>query len=121
MRFLEELDPLATHVNNGNTPDLTGGKQDVSRGQWGAVSFDAPGKSATIVLYGHPNNPGGDARYFTMKTPFAYLSATQGLDREPLSYQKGEKFELNYLVVLYPGPKLPKELDQRGEEWRSRP
>ena len=58
---------------------------------------------------------------FAMKTPFAYLSATQGLDREPLHYRRGETFELNYLLVLYPGPRSARELDERGDEWRSRP
>jgi methane monooxygenase PmoA-like len=120
MRFLEELDPVAKHLNAGNIPDLSGSKQDVSQGRWGSVSFDAPGKSATIALYGLPKNPGGEAYYFTMKTPFAYLSATQRLDRDALIYRSGEKFELNYLVVLYPGPKSSRELDERGEEWRAR-
>jgi hypothetical protein len=50
------------------------------------VSFDAPGHPATIALAGHPANARGDATYFSMLTPFAYLSATQALDKEPLSY-----------------------------------
>jgi hypothetical protein len=33
-------------------------------------------------------------RTLTVSNTF-YLSATQGLDREPLSYRSGDKFELN--------------------------
>jgi hypothetical protein len=119
LRFLKELDPLAVHVNSGNTPDLSGNKQDVSRHKWGSVSFDQPGKPATAVLFGQPSNARGDAWFFTMRTPFAYLSATQGLDKEPLVYRTGDKFELNYLVTLYPELKSPEAIGKRRQQWES--
>jgi hypothetical protein len=119
MRFLQELDPLARHLNAGATPDLAGNKQDVSAHQWGSVSFEQPGRAATLVLYGHPGNARGEATFFTMRTPFAYLSATQGLDREPLVYRRGEKFALNYLLTLYPGLRSPAAINARGQPWET--
>jgi hypothetical protein len=119
LRFLNELDPLAHHLNSGGKPDLTGNKQDVSQHKWGSISFDAPGKLATLVLFGHPANPRGDAHYFTMRTPFAYLAATQELDREPLVYRAGDKFELNYLITLYAERKTTEAISQRGQQWTS--
>ena len=119
MRFLKELDPLAVHLNSGGKPDLSGNKQDVSPHQWGSVSFDAPGKPTTIVLFGHPGNVRGDAQYFTMRSPFAYMSATQGLDKEPLVYRSGDKFELDYLIALYPELKSGEFLSQRAKQWRA--
>lgn len=118
IRFLQELDPVARHLNSGGAPELKG-RQDVSRHQWGSVSFDRPGKPATIVLFGHPGNPRGDAWFFTMREPFAYLSATQNLDQEPLVYRSGETFELNYLVTLYPEIKSPDAINARGQQWQS--
>lgn len=113
MRFREDLDPVARHLNSGNTPDLSDRKQDVSAGDWGSVSFDVPGKPATLVMYGHPDNPGGPARFFSMRTPFAYLSATQGLDKNSLVYQAGESFQLQYTVLLYPELKSPESIANR--------
>jgi hypothetical protein len=83
------------------------------------VLFDVPAKPATIALFGGPTNARGDGHYFAMKTPFAYLSATQNLDREPLIYHRGEHFELNFLVTLYPELKTTEALAERSREWRS--
>ena len=118
MRFLPELDPLAKHLNAGGAPDLNG-RQDVSRHSWGSVSFDQPLHPTTLALLGHPSNGRGNAWFFTMRTPFAYLSATQHLDQEPLIYRRGEKFELNYLVTLYSELKSPEPINQRAQEWQT--
>jgi hypothetical protein len=117
MRFLQELDKLAVHLNAGGKPDLSGGKQDVTRHKWGSVSFDQPGRPATVVLFGHPDNPRGDSTYFSMLTAFPYLSATQGLDKEPLVYKTGDTFQLNYLITVYPEVKAAPALHARAERW----
>jgi hypothetical protein len=117
MRFLQDLDPLAVHRNAGGQPDLSNNKQDLSAHPWGSVFFDQPGQPATVVLFGHPSNARGNPVLFTMKTPFAYLSATQGLDREPLVYRRGDTFALRYLVALYPERKPPEALDARARAW----
>jgi len=117
MRFLKPLDPLAVHLTPQGQPDLSGSKQIDTAYPWEAVAFDQPGKPATIALFGGPGNARGDAHFFAMKTPFAYLSATQGLDREPLVYRSGEPFQLNYLVVLYPAQKSADDLADRYRQW----
>lgn len=119
MRFLKEFDPLAKHLNEGGAPDLNG-RQDVSKHKWASVSFDQPGQPVTAVLFGHPGNTRGDAWFFTMRDPFAYLSATQNLDREPLVYRAGEKWQVNYLVTLYPELKSPAAINARAEKWAAR-
>ena len=119
MRYRQDLDALAHHVNAGGLPDLSGNKQDVSQHQWGAVTFDPPGHPATLALFGHPANTRGDARFFTMRTPFAYLSATQNLDKEPLVYKTGDKFQLNYLVTVYPALKTSADLNARAQTWEA--
>ena len=53
-----------------------------------------------------------------MNTPFAYLSATQGLDKEPLVYRTGDKFTLRFLVLLYPELKSANALSSRVKRWR---
>jgi hypothetical protein len=81
------------------------------------VFFNPPAGPATVAVFGHPDNVRGDATFFTMKTPFAYLAATQGLDREPLVYRGGQKFTVKYLIALYPEPKSPEALHARGQQW----
>jgi hypothetical protein len=117
MRFLQPLDSFAKHLNSGGAPDLSGNKQDVSQHRWASVSFDPPGQPVTLVLFGHPGNARGDSWFFTMRTPFAYLSATQNLDQEPLVYRRGETFQLNYLVTLCPELKPAAAIDARAGKW----
>ncbi len=125
MRFRQDLDGLAAHwlggageLAAGRSPDLANSRQDLSQVPWAAVSFNEPGHPATIALAGHPANARGDTVYFSMLTPFAYLSATQGLDKEPLIYHRGDQFELNYLVLVYPEVKPSDTLRRRVEAWR---
>ncbi len=119
MRFLSELDPVATHLTATGRIDLSNNRQDVAAHAWEAVTFDAPGRPATIALFGATVNARGNPVFFAMKTPFAYLSACQGLDKEPLVYRRGQSFELNYLVTLYPEVKTVEVLSQRAREWHA--
>jgi hypothetical protein len=52
-----------------------------------------------------------------MLNGFAYLSATQELDRAPLTYPQGERFALDYLVIASDRRLSPDELDQRYAAW----
>jgi hypothetical protein len=117
IRFLQALDPLASHLIGGSAPDLRGTKQSVSPAPWGAVMFNAPGKPETVALFGAPRNPGGEAHYFSMMRPFSYLAATQGLDQKPLHFKRGEKFAFDYLVAVYPEIKPADFLSRRSAEW----
>lgn len=118
MRFQEELDAYASHSYAGRKPDLSNNRQEVSPAKWAAVSFATPGKPATIALVSHPANARAEGAFFSMLTPFAYLSATQRLDQEPLVYHDGDKFGLRYLVLLYPTVKSTETLAARALCWR---
>jgi hypothetical protein len=121
MRFPQSFDPVAAHFTPEGSPDLSGSKQDVSAHRWTAIFFDSPSAPITLALFGDPRNARGQANYFSMKTPFAYLSATQGLEKEALVYQKGDHFELGYLVCVYPQKKTATSLNERAEKWISVP
>jgi hypothetical protein len=120
IRFRQDLDPLATHLIAGTHPDVAGTKLDVSPGTWGAVTFDVPGKPATVAIFASPRNPGGETRFFSMKRPFAYLSATPGLDRKPLRFKANDTFTFEYVVATYPEVKPADFLARRGEYWTAR-
>ncbi len=118
-RFLEELDPIAAHFNSEGSPDLTGTRQDATLHDWCAMAFDRPSAPATLAIFGHPANARGQAAFFTMKHPFAYISATQGLDKEPLVYHAGDKFQVEYLVTVYPTVKSTAFLNARVADWKT--
>ena len=75
------------------------------------------GKDVTVTLFNDPANA-SESRMFSMLNPFAYLSATQGLDEKPIEYTAGQKFTLRYLLTVHSGNRAPEQLNQRYEAWR---
>jgi hypothetical protein len=120
IRFLQSLDPVATHLIGGTQLDLAGTRHDVTSAAWGAVQLNDPTRPATIAVFSSPGNAGGEAHYFSMARPFAYLAATQGLDQKALHYKTGDKFSLDYLIVVYPEIKPGEFLTARGARWTDR-
>ena len=116
-RFLAELDPVANHFTAAGPLDVANNRQDVSQHPWAAVAFDQPGAAATFALFGHPRNPGGAPWFFSMKTPFAYLSATQRLDQQPRRLNRGERFALEFLAIATPGAAAGDALEARYRRW----
>lgn len=121
LRFAADLDPVAGHFRPGGSPDLADGRQEVSVHPWSAVFFDRPGRPVTLALIGHPANPRGDPAFFTMTTPFAYLSATQGLDLQPLVLRAGTRFRMDYLIVVTASARSPESIGERARTWRDQP
>ena len=64
-----------------------------------------------------PDKPRGDTAFYTMLDPFAYLSATQALDKKPLEYAAGDKFSLSYLLTVYSANKTREFIQSRCERW----
>lgn len=116
-RFAAELDPVARHFTADGTLDLSGNRQDVSRHPWAAVALDWAGSPATFAILGHPRNRAGAPWFFSMKTPFAYLSATEHLDQEPRALLQGERFTLNYLVIATAAVATTESLEARYLRW----
>jgi hypothetical protein len=119
MRFLQELDVLAEHFNADGQPDLPDRKQDLSPHAWSDVTFDQSNAPVTMALFDHPSNARSPAVFFTMKQPFAYVSATQALDKEPLVYHTGDRWQINYLVAIDPELKSREALNQRSQQWEN--
>jgi hypothetical protein len=117
VRFLAELDPLAKHFTARGGLDLADNRQDVSQHPWVAVAFPRSEAPATLAMLGDPKNAGGAPWFFSMKTPFAYLSATQRLDQQPRRYGRGERFTLQYLVTVTPKVATPTTLEARYQRW----
>jgi hypothetical protein len=72
------------------------------------------------AIFAGPKNA-GESDFFTMLNAFAYVSATQNLDKAPIEYKRGDKFSLDYLVLTYSERKSREFLDQRYARWVDEP
>jgi len=110
-------DLAARHGNSDDAPYPTHGVRDVFPARWASVAQPGPGQGAQIVLCDLPRKHAGSPRFFAMTRPFAYLSVTQGVDRTPLDYRSGDRFELDYLVLVYPAARTKAQIEARYQRW----
>ncbi len=72
----------------------------LARASWCAVTVETGDQTLTVAMFDHPDNP-RPALWFTMDNPFAYLSGTLDLSREPLSLAADEVVTLRYGVAAW--------------------
>ena len=77
----------------------------------------ADGKPVTAALFDHPSNPRHPARMFSMVTPFAYLSATLNLAKEPMTITKAQPLTVRYGVALWDGKREPAQVQALYRKW----
>jgi hypothetical protein len=118
LRLPASFDHTALFLNSANQADPAPGTQNVTPGKWTSVAGKIGDRDVTAVLFGSSVNAGGDAKYFTMTEPFAYLAATQGLDQAPLDYGPGAKFQLSYLLTIYSEKKSREFNENRAQRWQ---
>ncbi len=116
MRLAPDFNLKARHLNSENAPYSAEQKWDVTPARWAAVLGHQGTDPVMAAVFASPKNA-GESRFFSMLNPFAYLSATQGLDEKPLTYQRGEAFRLDYLVLGRDGHLSPAELEARYRKW----
>lgn len=104
MRFLVSMDKGGRFRNAaGEVGEAVRGDESLARARWCAYSANADGKPVTVAMFDHPDNPRHPAWWFTMLTPFSYMSATLNLHRDPLKMTGGEPVHLRYGVALWDG------------------
>ena len=118
IRLPESFNHLARFQNSANLPYTAKDTHDVTIAKWTSVSGKMEGRDVMLVMFGRQDNARGDAAFYTMLDPFAYLSATQGLDKKPLEYAAGDKFSLSYLLTVYTAIKSPQVLQARSDRWQ---
>jgi hypothetical protein len=116
LRLPPPFNKVAQHENSERTPYSNPGGQ-VTPARWSSVSHTLGEHDVTLAIFGRPSAGRGLPFFFTMVQPFTYLSVTQGLDKTTVDYAQGEKFSLEYLLVVYAGRKNGEFLDQRYQRW----
>ncbi|MCC6405889.1 MAG: PmoA family protein [Planctomycetes bacterium] len=120
MRLAEPFDRVArfTHSDDAKS-ELVRGDERLTAGRWCAIAAEVAGRTRTLALFAHPSNP-RPARFFTMAEPFAYLSATLDLAREPLVLVRGEPRTLVYALAVWDRAAERDEIEARYADWMAR-
>ncbi len=101
MRFVEDMDHGGRffNANGGQGVAQTNDKHS----SWCAYTATVGNKPVTVAMFDDPENARHPAIWFTMDNPFAYLSATLGLKKEPMKIEAGKPLRLRYAVALWDG------------------
>jgi hypothetical protein len=118
MRFVESMNKTGTFLNASGQPgDIVRGEERVVRANWCAYAAEADGHPATVAMFDHPANARHPATWFTLREPFAYLSATLNLWKEPLKIEAGQKLDLCYGVAVWDGRVEPAKIEALYQRW----
>ena len=116
-RFVRSMDTDGRFENAENKPgEIFRGEEKLVQSNWCAYTAVADGKPVTVAMFGHPENPRHPTTWFTMAKPFAYLSATLNLHKEPLEIASGNPLVLSYGVALWDG-RIAGDQIERAYRW----
>ena len=115
VRFAKSMDSGGKFRNAKGESGVRG--TDGAEAAWTAYSGPVSWRrTATVAVFGDPNNP---PLWFTLDEPFAYLSATLGLERRPLRLSKGERLELRYGLAVWDGSPESTRIQAVYERWQA--
>jgi hypothetical protein len=119
LRLSRPFDGTAARLNSAGTPyTAPNAGNEATVADWTAMTQTIGGREVTVAVFDQPANAGRSV-FFSMLNAFAYISATQELDRAPLTYRQGQTFALDYLVVARSDKSSPDELARRYARWLS--
>ena len=122
MRFSKSMDSGGQfHNADQKTGDIVRGDERLVRSSWCAYTAKANGKPVTVAMFDHPQNLRHPATWFTMTKPFAYLSATLNLHKQPLQLTSGKPLLLQYAVAVWDGRVETGQIDQLYQLWSAVP
>ena len=118
MRFLKSMDNGGRFFNSSKQlGEIVRGSERLVAAKWCAYTASAEGKPVTVAIFDHPSNPRHPNKLFTMTPPFAYLSATLNLWKEPLVLKAGEQLNLSYAVAVWDGETSAQQIESLYEKW----
>jgi hypothetical protein len=121
MRFVKSMDSAGRHFNaDGKPGTVFRGDEKLLRSTWCAYTANANGKPVTVAMFDHPKNPRHPATFFTMTKPFAYLSATLNLHKEPLKVVSGKPLVLRYAVTVWDGKVKAERIEKLYRLWTAK-
>jgi len=118
MRFVQSMDGADDFFTpEGKAAGETvRGNERLVRGKWCAYAAEVDGKPVTVAMFDSPANV-RPAWWFIMAKPFAYMSATLNLHREPLVVEAGKPLTLTYGVAVWDGKVKAEEIEKLYARW----
>jgi hypothetical protein len=101
----------------GQPGEVVRGSERLVPAKWAAYTAKADGKSVTVAIFDHPKNPRHPNKMFTMSPPFAYLSATLNLWKEPMDLKAGQDLDLRYGVAVWDGETPAEVVEALYAQW----
>ncbi|MHC4656116.1 MAG: DUF6807 family protein [Planctomycetota bacterium] len=121
VRFIKSMDSAGRHFNaDGKPGTVFRGDEKLLRSTWCAYTANADGKPVTVAMFDHTQNPRHPATFFTMTKPFAYLSVTLNLHKEPLKVILGKPLILRYAVAVWDGKVENDRIDKLYRLWTAK-
>ncbi|MCE5269186.1 MAG: PmoA family protein [Planctomycetaceae bacterium] len=117
MRFVESMDKGGRFFNaDGKAGEVVRGDETLTRTKWCAYTAKADGKPVTVAIFDGPKNF-RPATVFTMSKPFAYLSATLNVWKEPITLKAGHPLDLCYGIALWDGEVAKATVEKLYLQW----
>ena len=113
MRFIRAMDENGRFFTAGaKTGTIFRGEERLIPDIWCAYAANTGGKKqVTVAMFRDPRNPGEDTVWFTMKKPFAYLSATRAWHENAFLLRAGETLSLTYHIAVMDGLAKTNEIE----------
>ena len=118
-RFVATMDKGGEFASAANAPgEVASGDARLVVAKWCAYSAPAGEKPVTVAIFDHPSNARHPARMFRITKPFAYLSATLNLWKEPLQFKAGPPLQLRYGVAAWDGKADAAQIEKLYQRWK---
>ena len=122
VRFVTSMDGTGKfRTDSGQLGEIVRGTERVGPAKWCAYSAPVDGKPVTLALFDSPHNARHPAPMFTMTAPFAYVSATLNLWKQPLVLKAGAPpLNLRYGIALWDGEVDQQVIERLYAKWVQR-
>lgn len=121
MRFVADFSGAAEFVfEDGATNRVVRRDERLTPGRWCAARGAVGGKPVTIAVFDDPGNPRHPCEWFTMVKPFAYITATLGVQNHPITIEPGTVLRLRWGVAAWDGHIAPEAVAAAWAEWAGR-
>lgn len=118
VRFVQAMDQGGKFLfADDRSADPAPRHENLIRASWCAYVADMGAGPVTVAMFSDPANRRHPTRWFTMVEPFAYLSATLGLDERPLEMPAKESLDLSYGIALSDGVMERDEINRQYQAW----
>ena len=119
MRFIRAMDEDGEFFTAGDkVGTIFRGEERLIPDTWCAYTANTgENKHVTVAMFRDPHNPGENTNWFTMKTPFTYLSATRALHENNYLLKAGETLSLTYGVAIWDSRPGTDEVDKVYRYW----